>query len=332
MSLPRYDSYKDSGVEWIGEIPEGWEVKRLKYVVKLNPEILTENTDKDYEIQYIDIGNVEQGQLKLPPEELKFGLAPSRARRIIKFGDTIVSTVRTYLKAITYINSYLTNIICSTGFAVLRVDAELNGKYIFYVASTPQIIEEICSLSVGVSYPAISPAALGNINIWLPSLPEQTAIASFLDRKTAEIDQLIANKEKLITLYEEEKTAIINRAVTRGLDPAEPSPNLSCPNDSIGHPSLFEKQKAGFPITPSGMTGFLNFVVSLSGRVGIFDGFNRQEQLKRVTGQADKPVMLIKAAGSIVLCINKQADNTGLFSNQPGPTGRNILNFSTNSA
>ena len=81
------------------------------------------------------------------------------------------------------------------------------------------LIGEIVSRSTGVSYPAINALEIGNIPVPIPSIKEQTAIASFLDRKAAEIDALIAQKERLLELYEEEKTAIINHAVTKGIDP-----------------------------------------------------------------------------------------------------------------
>ncbi|MEW6276875.1 MAG: hypothetical protein AB1556_17420, partial [Bacillota bacterium] len=86
----RYPAYKDSGIEWLGEIPEHWEVKRLKFVVKINSNTLSEKTDPDYVIKYIDIGNVvgENGMLT-EPEEMAFANAPSRARRLIKKDNVI---------------------------------------------------------------------------------------------------------------------------------------------------------------------------------------------------------------------------------------------------
>src|SRR5690606_16927964 len=81
---------------------------------------------------------------------------------------------------------------------------------------------EIISRSVGVSYPAIKSSEIGTISIPFPPKVEQTAIATYLDRKTAELDELIADKKRLLELYEEEKTAIINQAVTKGLDPNAP--------------------------------------------------------------------------------------------------------------
>ncbi len=81
------------------------------------------------------------------------------------------------------------------------------------------LIGEIISRSTGVSYPAINASEIGDIAIPIPTDENQLAISNYLDRKTAEIDDLIAQKERLIELYEEEKAAIINQAVTKGIDP-----------------------------------------------------------------------------------------------------------------
>ena len=76
-----YPAYKDSGIEWLGEIPEHWEVKPLKHFVQINRSSLPENTDDNYEIQYIDISNVNQDGLISTPEIMSFDESPSRARR-----------------------------------------------------------------------------------------------------------------------------------------------------------------------------------------------------------------------------------------------------------
>jgi len=110
---------KDSGFEWIGEIPEYWEVSKIKYISNINQKTLNENIDSNKIIKYIDIGSVNSnGQIE-EIQKMKFKDSPSRARRIISDGDTIVSTVRTYLKAITSFDKVENNLICSTGFAVL---------------------------------------------------------------------------------------------------------------------------------------------------------------------------------------------------------------------
>ena len=218
LSTNHYPLMKDSGVEWLGRIPAGWKIKKLKYLVNINEEVLPETTTKSFPIKYVDISNVKAGVGILSMEELSFSSAPSRARRIVRDGDVIVSTVRTYLRSITKISNPPDNLIVSTGFAVIR-PRRLNSDYTGYMFYSENLIGEIVSRSTGVSYPAINASEIGNIPVPIPSIKEQTAIASFLDRKAAEIDALIAQKERLLELYEEEKTAIINHAVTKGLDP-----------------------------------------------------------------------------------------------------------------
>ena len=98
--LKPYPAKKDTGVAWLGEIPAHWNVQKLKYWLLVNQSTLSDDTDPDYAFDYVDIGSVGTGRLVARPERLRFRDSPSRARRIIRSGDTIVSTVRTYLKAI----------------------------------------------------------------------------------------------------------------------------------------------------------------------------------------------------------------------------------------
>src|SRR5664280_1594667 len=100
MRLFAYPSYKPSGVEWLGNVPQHWDVKRLKYMASINDETLPETTDPEFGMFYVDIGGVDPIQGIVAFEETMFEAAPSRARRIVRDGDTIISTVRTYLRAI----------------------------------------------------------------------------------------------------------------------------------------------------------------------------------------------------------------------------------------
>jgi type I restriction enzyme S subunit len=219
--MKKYYSYKDSGVEWIGEIPEHWEVKPLKYLVKCNSEALTEKTNPEMEINYIEIGDVSAFDGIKETSLYTFEKAPSRARRIVREGDVIISTVRTYLKAITSIPLNFDGYIASTGFAVLTPKL-IHSGFLGNIALNEGLIGEIISLSKGVSYPSITAQDLTNISIPFPSVEEQDAIANYLDHKTTQIDHLIAKKEQFIQLLEEERVAVINQAVTKGLDPKVP--------------------------------------------------------------------------------------------------------------
>ena len=190
----------------------------LKYTCRMNPEVLAESTDPDFEMEYIDIGNVslEHGIGQL--QAFRFYGAPSRARKIVRKGDTLISTVRTYLKAIAYIEEDHTNWIASTGFAILRPDVGIDPRFLYRVAQASPFVEAVVASSTGVSYPAINPSTLGSIEIPLPDLVTQKAIADFLDRETARIDQLIEKKERQVSLLKEKETALVTAAVTKGLN------------------------------------------------------------------------------------------------------------------
>lgn len=219
MKRNPYPKYKESGVEWLGDIPEHWEVKRLKYNASINDEKLPESMDPDFEILYVDISSVDSTEGIVQKERMIFENAPSRARRIARSGDTIVSTVRTYLKAIAPVINPEENLIASTGFAVIR-PRDIDNGYLSSVLRSQYFVEIIVSRSVGVSYPAINASDIGLIGIPLPLLSEQRAIASFLDRETGRIDSLVAKKKRLVELLREKRTAMISRAVTKGLDPS----------------------------------------------------------------------------------------------------------------
>ena len=162
---------KDSGIEWIGEVPEHWEVKRLKDVVECNAKSLGENTPKDSIIKYVEISDVYHVHGINNIQSLMFGEAPSRARRITQKGDIIISTVRTYLKAIAKIED--DDIIVSTGFAVLH-PTKCNGEYLAYYILSESFINRVEMLSKGTSYPAINASDLVSINVLIPPLPRAT--------------------------------------------------------------------------------------------------------------------------------------------------------------
>lgn len=216
--MKKYDSYKESGVEWIGEIPSHWGLKPLKHLVYCNKLSLNEKTNPEMEFNYIEIGDVNSIDGIIQTTIHTFEKAPSRARRIVKEGDVIISTVRTYLKAISSISSEFSDFIASTGFAVLT-PKHINSGFLGNIALCEGLIGEIISLSKGVSYPSITAQDLINISIPFPLIEEQIIIANFLNQKISQIDHLITKKEQFIQLLEEERVAVINQAVTKGIVP-----------------------------------------------------------------------------------------------------------------
>jgi len=208
---------KDSGVEWIGEIPDEWTVIPLKYTAKCNNQVLSEQTDGDTQIFYIDIGSVSSDGNILEVQTLSFEEAPSRARRVVYENDTIISTVRTYLKAIAFISKSYNNFIVSTGFAVLTPQKQYDSRYFYYALRVDWFISLIESNSVGISYPAINSEKLISLPNIVPPLQTQNRIASFLDTKCSLIDSTIEKEREIIEKLKEYRQAVITEAVTKGI-------------------------------------------------------------------------------------------------------------------
>ena len=203
---------KDSGIDWIGEIPEHWDIKPLKYSVDCNRNTLLEKTNPEYKFRYIDIGSVSFMNGIEEYQEMLFADAPSRARRVVKNGDTIISTVRTYLKAITRIEDD-ENVIVSTGFAVLSPKL-LCDKYLEFYIKSEVFCQEVDMKSFGIAYPAINTTMLIGIKTLLPPINEQQEIADYLVDKCSKIDELIKDKEAQIEKMEKYKKSLIYEYVT----------------------------------------------------------------------------------------------------------------------
>lgn len=218
MSQARHYEMKDSGVEWIGKMPKAWQYTPLKYLASCNDEVLTEATPEDYTFDYIDIGSVHTGNGIGICERIQFKDAPSRARRIVRDGDIIVSTVRTYLKAIAQVGNYDVPHIASTGFAVIRTK-NANASFLKYALLSDNFVSQVEADSVGISYPAINASQIMAFKIPVPSIAEQTAIAAYLGERCATIDAIVAEAKATIEEYKAWKASVIFEAVTKGLNP-----------------------------------------------------------------------------------------------------------------
>lgn len=218
MPQTRHYEMKDSGVEWIGKMPKAWQYTPLKYLASCNDEVLTEATPEDYTFDYIDIGSVHTGNGIGICERMQFKDAPSRARRIVQDGDIIVSTVRTYLKAIAQVGNYDVPHIASTGFAVIRTK-NANASFLKYALLSDNFVSQVEADSVGISYPAINASQIMAFKIPVPSIAEQTAIAAYLDKKCATIDAIITEAKASIEEYKSWKASVIFETVTKGLNP-----------------------------------------------------------------------------------------------------------------
>ena len=211
MSLTPYPRYKPSGVEWLGEVPEHWEVKRLKVAVELTEKKV--EADEENPVPYVGLENIESWTGRLLP--LDPDLIPSGTANEFKAGNTLFGKLRPYLaKACNPDFSGL----CSTELLVLECRG-INRRALLYLLLSDGFIKLVDSSTYGSKMPRANWGFIGDCRVPIATPDEQRAIADFLDRETAKIDTLVARKRTLIERLKEKRTALISRTVTRGLPP-----------------------------------------------------------------------------------------------------------------
>ena len=218
----RYDSYKNSGVEWLGEIPSHWEILKLKFVSKIetgnsisddkksnyecvecesHPYIAT----KDINYEYSTI-NYDNG-LRIPKGETNFKIALPDSILICVEGGSAGKKIAYTNQSVCYVNK----------LASIQTIGENVSKFLYYVIKS-HIFKNQFDLSINGLIGGVSVLLIKNFCAILPPKDEQEKIASYLDEKIAKIDASISGKEKFIELLKEQKQIIINDAVTKGLN------------------------------------------------------------------------------------------------------------------
>lgn len=229
--------YRSGEVDGVSEIPDGWTVAPLSDIATCNDKSLGEQHDPEKTIRYVDISSVSEADGIGAATEMAFGEAPSRARRLAKKGDVVVSTVRTYLRAISAVSEAHQDCVFSTGFAVLSPrDKEINQSFLKWALSSDSFISLVEANSKGISYPAINSSELMKIKVILPPRQQQTAIAAFLDHHTSLIDQERALITAKIEALREKRKALIFECVTgkRTIVEAEMLAGLNDWSDVVG--------------------------------------------------------------------------------------------------
>ncbi len=205
---------KDSGIEWIGKIPQAWETKKLKYCVDLR---LEKTADKTSSASYIGLEHVSSftGTLCEDYEAIKDFNGDTLD---FSAGDVLFGKLRPYLAKAYQAESEGR---CSSEFWVMN-PRRIEGRFLLYYILSHGFISDIDHSTFGVKMPRAEWSYAGNEKIPVPSRQEQTRITQYLDAKCAEIDALIAAKEKTNALLKERRQSIIYEAVTKGLDPSVP--------------------------------------------------------------------------------------------------------------
>ncbi|MBN2425545.1 MAG: restriction endonuclease subunit S [Calditrichaceae bacterium] len=221
-----YPKYKPSGVEWIGEIPEHWDKIKLKYIAKVQ----SSNVDKktiEGEIPILLCNYVDVYKNEFIDDSFNFMEATATEREIEKFilkkGNVLItkdSETPDDIANPTLVKKDFDNVICGYHLAqIYSKQTKLLGNFLFRLFQTKQFNSHFEVSANGVTRFGLPLESITDVEIIIPNESEQTAIANYLDDKTAKIDTLIEKKKKLIDLFKEERAAIINQAVTRGIDP-----------------------------------------------------------------------------------------------------------------
>lgn len=170
---------------------------RLGNVITVNPESIRNGYPFD-EIEYIDISSVGTGTLQ-GTQRLQIGGAPSRAKRIVRNGDTLLATVRPNLRSFWFARNPQENAIASTGFAVLRAGKEIDERFLYFTVTNQPFTDYLAANAKGAAYPAVDTDTIERVEIFLPPLPTQRKIAAILSA----YDDLIENNLRRIKILEE---------------------------------------------------------------------------------------------------------------------------------
>lgn len=203
----RYDKYKDSGIAWIGEIPEHWKVKRLKNICSQTN--IKENS-KGNPLPYIGLENIESGSGKYIDTTSEVdGIANRFCKNNVLFGK-----LRPYLSKVYIAES---DGICSTEFIVYDTK-ENDCHFIHKLLLSQSFIDVVNSSTYGAKMPRANSEFINNIYTQIPPIQEQQHISTYLDQKCSEIDELITLQEEMITKLQSYKQSVITEAVTKGLN------------------------------------------------------------------------------------------------------------------
>lgn len=227
MSFPRYPNYKNSGVEWLGDVPTHWAVKRLRFVAELNPpKSEVARLDRGTLVSFLPMEAIgDDGTLSLENEKT-IGEVES-GYTYFRDGDVTVAKITPCFE--NGKGALMRGLANGIGFGTTELivvrprPKEIISKYLQYLFTSP----DFRSLGESHMYGAggqkrVPDAFVRNFATAFPPLTEQAHITEFLDRETAKIDELIAEQQRLVELLKEKRQAVITHAVTKGLNPDAP--------------------------------------------------------------------------------------------------------------
>jgi type I restriction enzyme, S subunit len=218
--MKKYPKYKDSGVEWLGEIPSDWVVIPLKHFCDVRdgthdtPKYVTPDINSLPLVTSKDLFN---GILSLEyTNHISSNDYEIIKRSEVSYGDILMPMIGTVGGAVV-VNTKASFAI--KNIALFKYSSKYNNKWLFYLLNSEIVSIQFDLNKTGGVQNFVSLGSLRNLIIFYPPLPEQLSIVQFLDHKTNRIDRFIANRKKQIELLKEQKAGIINKAVTKGINP-----------------------------------------------------------------------------------------------------------------
>ena len=193
--------------------PNGWRSVNLDSLAQVNAEQLTGGTDPDYLMEYLDIAAIEQTGIIGTTRTLRFAEAPSRARRLVRKGDILVSTVRPYLRNFARIRAAHDNLVVSTGYAVVRPGDGVDGRFLYQHILSTGFVDYLKPRMSGSNYPAVTAHDIRAYPLSLPPLPEQRKIAAIL----SSVDDTIEKAKAVIDQVRTVKRCLMQNLFTQGL-------------------------------------------------------------------------------------------------------------------
>ena len=193
--------------------PSGWRSAELGAITQVNPEQLKHRTDPDYVLEYLDIAAIERPGVIGASRTLTFADAPSRARRRARAGDILVSTVRPYLRNFARVGEAPSNLVASTGYAVVRPANGVDGRFLYQHVLSDAFVEFLKPRMRGSNYPAVKADDVKTYTLSLPSLHEQRKIAAIL----SSVDDTIEKTQAVIDQVSVVKRGLMQELLTRGL-------------------------------------------------------------------------------------------------------------------
>ena len=257
MSLPRYEKYKDSGVEWLGEVPVHWEVKPLWAFFRRVKR--TGFDDEQLLSVYRDYGVIPKASrddnFNKPSDDLS-------VYQLVIPGDLAINKMKAWQGSVA-ISDYRG--IVSPAYFVYESLHNQNSRYLHYLMRSLHYIGAYLSVSKGIrpNQWDLEPQLHSRMPLLVPSADEQTHIATFLDQETGKIDELVAEQRRLMELLKEKRQTVISHAVTKGLNPDAPMKpsGIEWLGDLPKHWKVIKlglistfKGGAGFPIDYQGQT------------------------------------------------------------------------------